>query len=477
MRVLSSAALRPDLTHRSTVGFAGGVVLLVAGACRPDPASPACPTVTVPEDLQVAVHLDWTTEEPSTAKVAYGVDDTLAQHFVVDAVPTTRHHAVLLDLPPDSKVTWKTTTTIDGVDQVCEGTARTGSLPSYLPNLTVVTNDLPDGYTGKYLMGALTIGDRILFVLDREGNWVWYKQLSEGHEVVQFQPAADADAWVYGDFSSDHSLDRGRAVYIDRLGNEIGQRRLDRGHHFFAQLEDGTIAFCAVDIRDWVNPSTGETLSVVGDVLREIAPDGTTRDLYDTWDYLDVEEGAFWSSDFYPDRYDWTHCNAVKYLPDSDTYLVSFGGIRLIAQIDRQTGEPVTYFNGDRRPDYGGYTVAGSRGFDRQHDPSFTSDGDLLMLSTRDDTRAIEYSLDDETLTLQQVWSFGASLGEASPVMGQARRLDNGDTFLNFGMIGKMREVDSRHRILWEIDLEPTYWIGNVVLLDDLHSVPVMAGQ
>ena len=66
----------------------------------------------------------------------------------------------------------------------------------------------------------------------------------------------------------------------------------------------------------------------------------------------------------------------------------------------------------------------------------------------------------------------GRRESRGSTLLGQARRLDNGNTFLNFGGLGEMREVSPDGTTLWQLNTGLGAWFGNAVLLDTLPSLP-----
>ncbi len=65
------------------------------------------------------------------------------------------------------------------------------------------------------------------------------------------------------------------------------------------------------------------------------------------------------------------------------------------------------------------------------------------------ETVAREYELDEETMTLRQVWAFGEGQGLHAHTAGEALRLPNGNTLHNYGSFGRLREVTPDGTIVW----------------------------
>ena len=109
--------------------------------------------------------------------------------------------------------------------------------------------------------------------------------------------------------------------------------------------------------------------------------------------------------------------------------------------------------------------------WDFQHDANLTADGTLLLVSHEPDaTVAREYALTADGLS--EVWSLS---GPLSGFLGQARRLSGGNTMVNFGGKGLIREVTPSGQTVWQLEAELGSWFGNVVLLEDVFGTVSVA--
>jgi hypothetical protein len=99
-------------------------------------------------------------------------------------------------------------------------------------------------------------------------------------------------------------------------------------------------------------------------------------------------------------------------------------------------------------------------GFSSQHDISALGNGRYMLFDNGNGhsprvSRAVEYELDLDAMTATLVWEYRD--GKYSPYMGNAQRLPNGNTFINFVMAGypKATEVDPNGVKRFEMNLLP----------------------
>ena len=169
------------------------------------------------------------------------------------------------------------------------------------------------------------------------------------------------------------------------------------------------------------------------------------------------------------DAKDWSHGNALRYNPDSNTYLLSMGYANIVLEVDRDSGEVVRYFG-----EGGDYSFAdGTVPFDYQHSPHYTAEGTLLMTSNVDGSlHAIEYEVDDTNKVLTQIWSHAQDEGIAALSMGHVQRMANGNTLMSFGSSALIREVTPDDEIVWEVKLaNPAFApFGDLTVFDSFYT-------
>jgi hypothetical protein len=192
----------------------------------------------------------------------------------------------------------------------------------------------------------------------------------------------------------------------------------------------------------------------------ERASDGTTRTIWG----CAVDYGLLCST------------NTVKHDADRDTILWSMYDLGAVVEIDRASGAVVRQFG----------ELPGSWSFDPddigfrdQHWPNYTAEGTLLVSTHLPDApkeqRAFELEVDDATQTLRLVWSYGEGVDEYAYYAGEATRLANGNTLLNYGTGGALREITDDGTVVFEVDWGYIYPLGHNELLDDLYAFVVPA--
>ena len=209
-----------------------------------------------------------------------------------------------------------------------------------------------------------------------------------------------------------------------------------------------------MEVREWVDPETGLSESVVGDVLWERSEDGPLREVFNLWDHETPVRHEHWDNAFYPQGSDWSHGNGLSYSEERDSFLVSFGHLNLVYEIDRPSGAPRL------RIDPAQWSTIGHR-FEFPHSPSWSGPQRLLLFSYADgEAGAVEYAVDEVGEVLEEVWSWTESSPEAA-FLGQVQRLDGGSTLINFGSGGRLIEVVD-DEVVWELETPLGAWLGSV---------------
>ena len=84
-------------------------------------------------------------------------------------------------------------------------------------------------------------------------------------------------------YDQERTQDIGEVRFHTLWGEADGAVRTEWGHHVFAPLPDGELAWPALDIRSWTDPESGEELDVVGD--RILRTEGSSVDeVFSIWD-------------------------------------------------------------------------------------------------------------------------------------------------------------------------------------------------
>jgi hypothetical protein len=296
---------------------------------------------------------------------------------------------------------------------------------------------------------------------------VWYYPVEEGLLVTDARFARNSNDILYNTYAERYDVDIGAVRRMSIGHDEVDEIQLEWGHHFFQELPDGTIAYPAIEVRNiepdgWdielcnekhrVTEDGVEKCAVVGHSLMEIPPGGDSQLVVSTFDLLPVVPYDDWDLNFYPQGQTWLHANALNYDEDHETYMWSFAGFDTFVEVDRN-GNMVRSFG-----DFGDYEVTmqeyarGEDGFNFQHDPHWLPDGNILMFTydKENGCYAIEFEVDEANKTMTEVWQYGRNDRLIVQALGTARRVENGNTMVNFGSSGVLREVTPGGEIAWE---------------------------
>jgi hypothetical protein len=279
------------------------------------------------------------------------------------------------------------------------------------------------------------------------GRTLWYQAVPVGTRISTAHLGPSGPMWL--------DLREGGTVLVeaDWTGTPVRELPILAGHHDFVAFSDGAVAWLASSSREIVLPPGLQT--VIGDRVDRLEPDGVTRTtLFDIWDvYPDfaIVPGDEWDpkSDVHP----WTHANGLRWRESERTLLMSLGYADAVFELS-EVGDVQRQFGGT-----GGYVV--DPPLDFQHDPGWTDAGTLLVSTSEGGrTFAIEYAVDDGARTLTERWRCGHDEGLYQPALGMARRLDNGNTLVQWGNLGVMIEYTPDCRAVWRADCDRGGWFG-----------------
>ncbi|MEC8379247.1 MAG: aryl-sulfate sulfotransferase [Myxococcota bacterium] len=343
----------------------------------------------------------------------------------------------------------------------CQSEFQAEPLPFYFPNFSVETYHSELMSEEDYVLGVfVTFGfGYTAYVINREGRPFWMYH-EEGRMSAMTELDEHSDGVMLNSYPNNLAVDDGNILRINPMGERLETIATPLGHHAFEQLPDGTIAWPAFDIREWTDPDTGETVLVSGDTIVERGLDGSLKEVFNSWDWLEVTKHDRWDDAFlFQGAHDWTHANTLGYYPDSDSYLVSLPYIQSIIEVDRTLGSLMDEIN----PSSNGFP---DEPYVFQHFPTRLENGNLLLMSHAEaGTAAIEYQF-SESGQMVPIWSHGEGEGITGNVLGQATRLSNGNTLVNYGGAGLMQEVTPDNVVVWELYTGMGIWMGSGQLLE-----------
>lgn len=380
------------------------------------------------------------------------------------------------------------TTTPDGDLVGPDQSVVTPAPPSYLPVNTVSNVEAGSLAADGYVLSAMiNWQDSIPVIVNGEGQYVWWFEPPSGSLIVTTKLSRDGKSVLFATYDIDWQQDVGTIWRVSLDGKTVTETRALLAHHDFLENDDGTFTFFGYEYRDF-----GQT-SWASDVLRRV-PEGTTNadDAVVEFSWFDSYPVEPWVADPLQDNvslgnadYEWTHSNSLMVNGDGHTYLMS-KFLDVILKVDAD-GNIVWEMGGAysdfTNPD--GSEVWTSLSdhdlWSHAHMSHFWTDGFAVFDNGyyRNDgserSRAVEYTFDESTLQVEEVWSYEEPNDGFTKLMGDVRKLD--DTYLiNWSSLSYVSEVDALGEIVWMLDLDDTDGSGNkaimsrITYLDDLYS-------
>ncbi|MBN1335390.1 MAG: aryl-sulfate sulfotransferase [Deltaproteobacteria bacterium] len=432
------------------------LLAFLAPGCDGTPSVPVTDLESVvSEVVPTVVTVTWATSEAVVARVEYGPSEDLGIATPWEEEATTSHHAVLVGLPAATECAFRVVHDVDGEEQVSDRFAvTTGALGAELPTLTVTGGNNDTWHWVPFLGGAYGPA-----LLDPEGRVTWWLPENSGLDVYRVRPALDGASIFFnaGSVSGDPA-DDSALVRVSFDGTRVERIPVPLLAHDFVEMDDGTLAAIVVEYRDF----EGEPLR--GDSIVEIAPDGTQTVVWSAWDCWDPAEVKGTDP-----QYGWTFANALDWAPDEDAYYLGSRNFSSIVRIDRASGACDWALGGV----VGTVDIAaGSGRFLHQHQFEFTEDGVLVFDNDGGGSasRVLEYRFDADRTTATETWRY-TDPDLHTFVLGEPRRLEGGDTIVDWSVGGRIERVDPAGVSTWRVSTELGYAFGfDTVLSSPFHQ-------
>ena len=292
------------------------------------------------------------------------------------------------------------------------------------------------------------VGGKHAHLLDMEGRVCHRWQLAEGIEyaylldygnlLVRTHPPEDGGGAERIGGSSAAILE------LDWDSNVVWAYRDPMLHHDYHRLTNGNtlvLLFGIVPPELAVRVKGGMTggeapEKMFGDVVKEIAPDGSVVDEWRSWEHLDVDEDVICPLD---ERREWTHGNSLNVTPEGHL-LVSYRLTSTVGIVDRRSGNFIWKW--------------GPGEIYHQHHPTWLENGRVLLFDNGGHrprstySRVLEVDPSDNSIA----WAYRGDppISFHSPNISSADRLPNGNTFICEGAPGRAFEVTPTGEIVWE---------------------------
>jgi hypothetical protein len=393
----------------------------------------------------------WSTTlaSPTEAHIDFGLDTSYGMTAPVDLTQAD-NRTLLLGMKPLRTYHFQISAT-DGYGTCTSGdnTIATGAQPNGMQNPTITTNDASALYGGFLVTGqySLTLGNGApAFILDKDGTYVWWYTVP-GSDATGVTMSYDGNyIWINSADVPSNTAHVHR-VSMDGLIDEDHSEEFAGLSHQLTVLPDETVAFYTYGTN-------------MCDDIKLRAPDGTITTLVNA----KTAHGGSGAC----------HVNAIFYSSLDDTLVFSDLDNNCLTKITRTgatvwvlnggvTGGPVSSFSDGAIIWFGGehgFHILGLDDFVIFNNNSLRPAGSSTMwgdaIGDQSGSQAIEVKLDLSAMTATETWSYKGT-GLNDDVLGDAQRLPNGNTMVDFATKGTIREVDADGNLLQEIKTQTNF--------------------
>ncbi|MBI4548238.1 MAG: aryl-sulfate sulfotransferase [Ignavibacteriae bacterium] len=331
-------------------------------------------------------------------------------------------------------------------------TYTTRALLTDIPSLRVTFSQSPSVQYVLMGLNSPSAGKSYAVIVNKSGTIVWYKEFSGS--VFDFQKHFDGSYTSWSSAGPNSPFQK-----LDILGNVIelyyASNGLQTGLHEF-RVVGSDYALFGVEYRTMdLSMLGGLSNAQVRGLVVEYHRSGQATFFWNTFDHFSVTDAApdipLTTASVNP----W-HGNAID-MDSEGNLIVSFRNSDEIAKIDSRTGSIIWRLGGENNEF--SFLNDPLNGFSHQHGVRRLFNGNILMfdngnLHIPQESRAVEFRIDEATKTAEMVWEYRADPPLFANLQGSVQRLSNGNTLICFGTAQRIVEVDAIGTKLWELAIE-----------------------
>ncbi len=420
--------------------------------------------ITPNETVPLARVVEFTTHVPALATVTVS-DGSREWTVPTPESPSIEHVVPIIGMRPAT--THTVTVAIRGeaddeqIDTVT-ATFDTAPLPENFPPIEVKVSDpsrMEPGLTvfpvSRWYEGGQDIGFGLVVAVDESGEVVWYYRTDHMVSDLNFTERGTIQ------YQSRRSLVEMDALgniietwYASGLADEVPANTVpvatDLFHHEIIELPSGELLTLGTEIRAFEDFPLSTTdpqhergrATLVGDTVIQFRRDGSITQEWKLLDILDPYRlahgslGGFYDLNDYSHveggTKDWSHANSVSVDPRDNGLIISVRHQDAVVKVDRATGQ-IMWILGDPTGwtgDWEQYLLKPEGDLIwpyHQHSPKITPRGTLLLYDNgnyksippgerldpvHNYSRVVEYEIDEEAMTIRQVWAYGETVSE-----------------------------------------------------------------
>ena len=286
-------------------------------------------------------------------------------------------------------------------------------------------------------------GTPYIAILDYNGEPVFYRTMPANARDFKVQPNGMLSYRLADPYYRFYEMDSSYSVTREITAkNGYGT-----DEHELQMLPNGNVLLIALDYRtvDMSARVLGgkPSATIVGNHIQEISPEGEVVFEWKCWDNFLITDAVH--ENLTAQSIDYVHMNAIAVDSDSNI-LISSRHLSEVTKINRKTGQIMWRLGGAHNQ----FTFLNDpdSGFSYQHDIRALPNGHYTVMDNGNfhspsHSRAVEYAIDTVAWTATLVWQYRHSPDPFTWWMGNALRLPNGNTLINWadGSLPKLTEV------------------------------------
>ena len=310
--------------------------------------------------------------------------------------------------------------------------AQAVDLPSSFHTYTISQQNQPDpDHIFTVIRPQATKHPGYLLIMDNFGTPLYYKYLPYQSSNFAVQPS--------GLLSFLRSDDEVKQFYLMdssyQIVDSVRMERYQIDTHDFIAMENGHFLIFGLELRSMDLSTIVDTgniaATVKGCVIQELDEEKNVVFEWNSFDHYEISDTY---KDLSASSVDYVHPNALAIDHDGNILLLA-RAMNEVTKIDRQSGEIIWRLGGKNNEfDFSDTTHL----FSWPHDIRVMENGNYTLFDNGNDrnpgySRAVEYALNEEALTVELVWEYDAGKTVFGKTGGSTQRLPSGTTLVGYG--------------------------------------------
>ena len=298
----------------------------------------------------------------------------------------------------------------------------------------------------------------------------WEKAQSQATKITRTRMGRDGRSVIFSEYDRFRLADTGEIRRHDLKTGELTVTPAEEQHHDFVEMPDGQLAWLSWQYiaNDWF-PSLDTDIATDAIRVADEGSDGEHEILFSVPEDSGVE--MFWAcrhmapDTFVPGYAEWSHANSLMYDEDQDALFVLVRYWDALLRIERD-GTLGWILGGTNNE----FTVADGTELPKHGHMSEFWPGGMLVFDNRSHSggkasRVVEYAIDEEARTVEEVWSYEEPNGQFWSYLGDARRLPGGNVVIAWSGSGQITEVNRAGEVVWSAETD--HELGRLEFVED----------